>query len=177
MSDRLLSESEYSLANFINTYVSGCFIVSPDFDWDRTSTKSIRNLPFYAVRFVEEINSPGFVDGGNTNDPSMIFSVTACGRNQRESREMIGQLKQTMRTATFVASGVGYWMSSYNGVPLYDTSLTGSSTAPVGALNYEIGPADDIFHDDKTSFANLKYSSRVEITLSTIYRTNGTDLL
>lgn len=178
MTDRLLAETEFSVALFCSRTVSGaCYILSNDFDWDKDKSGNVRQLPMTVVRFVEEIEDAGFADQGQTNNPSMTFFLTFCGRSQRESREMVGRFKSGLRNHVVNASGTGYYSENYNGLPVYDSGQANGHLRSVGCLNYEFGICDDVFHDGKSNFASMKYATNLELTLSPIYRTNGVDLL
>jgi len=178
MSDRLLKETEYSLAyklNNISGVIGPVIIASPDFNWDRKQDNQKRNTPFAVVRFIGEIDQFAFIDGGASIDPEMNFIITVCETNFTRLRTSIGAIQSCLRTSTTLVSGANIYIDNYYGIPLVDSQ---NGDRVVGGLNLEQNDLiGDYTHDDKSTWDNLKYSCHIPVKLTPIYKDVNKDLL
>ena len=168
MADRLFEYAARSLARHIeNTVgVSGTYIITADFDWDSKPDQANpgngstrRALPYAGVQVITESEMPFSVSSNILYDKEMLYHVWMCGSTFTERSRITSDLRQSLRSAVSITSGVGITLYNF-------ASPSGSFYSTGGTLQVDLGETEIFDAADQKEEGNRKHRSVTPVFLT-----------
>lgn len=168
MADRLAEYASKSLTRFIETAVgvNDSYIITPDFDWDKrpdpqnpVNSQVTRSLPYAGVQVIVESDLPFTVSSNILYEKSLLHHVWLCGSTFTERGRLTSDLRQALRGAVSLTSGVGITLYNF-------ASPSGNYYATGGTLQVELGDSQLFDADSQAEEGNRKFRSVTPVTLT-----------
>ena len=166
MVDLVTDYASRSLAAFLETGVfPDAYVVTPDFDWDKKphsinlNKLANRETPYAAVLMVFDDDRPFSASANILYERNIDYHVTVCGSSYTNMMQKTAEMKQALRTAVSLTSGVG--------IDLWDFAVvSGSFYNPAGTMQVEIGQSQYFGAADQSEEGNRKFRSITPVSLT-----------
>lgn len=166
MTDLVTDYASRSLAAFLETSVfPDAYVVTPDFDWDKKphpinlNKQANRETPYAAVLMKFDDDQPFSSSANILYERNIEYLVTVCGSSYTNAKQKTAEMKQALRTAVSMTSGVG--------INLYDFAVaSGSFYATAGTMQVEIGQTQHFGAASQSEEGNRKFRSITPVSLT-----------
>ena len=146
--------------------VDNAYIVTPDFDWDRKpttanpgNTTQSRALPYAAVELIRDEEIPFTSSANILYEANISVEVNVCASSYTSCVQFTSDIKQSLRTATSITSGVGITLYNF-------AAVSGAFYATGGTMQVDVQATEFPMPESQTREGNLKYRSITPVTLT-----------